>query len=85
MSLDKHKDNTRSSDNTRHDRDTVKRGDPLWRPIFFSAAFVYMELLFHIAIYHGVDSNILHPLTFGTELQMRSRHIPYGGFSRSTI
>lgn len=23
-----------------------------------------MELLFHIAIYHGVDSNILHPLTF---------------------
>ena len=23
-----------------------------------------MELLFHIAIYHGIDSNILHPLTF---------------------
>ena len=64
MSLDKHTDNTRSNDNTRHDRDTVKRGNPLWRPIFFSAAFVYMELLFHIAIYHGVDSNILHPLTF---------------------
>lgn len=23
-----------------------------------------MELLFHIAIYHGIDSNIMHPLTF---------------------
>lgn len=37
---------------------------PLWRPVFFSLAFMYMELLFHIAVYRSVDSNILHPLTF---------------------
>lgn len=36
----------------------------LWRSIFFPLAFIYMELLFHIAVYGSVDSNILHPLTF---------------------
>ncbi len=64
MSLNEPTDNTRSSDKTRRSKSTVKRGNSLWRPVFFSAAFIYMELLFHIAIYHGIDSNILHPLTF---------------------
>lgn len=64
MSRNEPTDNTRSSDKTRRNKSTVKRGNSLWRPVFFSAAFIYMELLFHIAIYHGVDSNILHPLTF---------------------
>ena len=36
----------------------------LWRSIFFPLAFIYMELLFHIAIYGSAGSNILHPLTF---------------------
>ena len=36
----------------------------LWRSIFFPLAFVYMELLFHIAIYGSAGSSILHPLTF---------------------
>ena len=36
----------------------------LWRSIFFPLAFIYMELLFHIAIYRSADSSILHPLTF---------------------
>lgn len=64
MSRNEPTNNTRSSDKTRRNKSTVKRGISLWRPVFFSAAFIYMELLFHIAIYHGVDSNILHPLTF---------------------
>lgn len=64
MSRNEPTDNMRSSDKTRSSKSTVKRGNSLWRPVFFSAAFIYMELLFHIAIYHGVDSNILHPLTF---------------------
>ena len=64
MSRNEPTDNTQSSDKTRRSKSTVKRGNSLWRPVFFSAAFIYMELLFHIAIYHGVDSNILHPLTF---------------------
>lgn len=64
MSRNEPTNNTRSSDKTRRNKSTVKRGGSLWRPVFFSAAFIYMELLFHIAIYHGVDSNILHPLTF---------------------
>ena len=64
MSRNEPTDNTQSSDKTRSSKSTVKRGNSLWRPVFFSAAFVYMELLFHIAIYHGIDSNILHPLTF---------------------
>ena len=64
MSRNEPTDNTRSSDKTLRSKSTVKRGISLWRPVFFSAAFIYMELLFHIAIYHGVDSNILHPLTF---------------------
>ena len=54
----------RSNDKTLRSKSTVKRGNSLWRPVFFSAAFIYMELLFHIAIYHGIDSNIMHPLTF---------------------
>jgi len=64
MSRNEPTDNTRSSDKTLRSKSTVKRGNSLWRPVFFSAAFIYMELLFHIAIYHGIDSNILHPLTF---------------------
>ena len=64
MSRNEPTDNTQSSDKTRRSKSTVKRGNSLWRPVFFSAAFIYMELLFHIAIYHGIDSNILHPLTF---------------------
>lgn len=64
MSRNKHTDNTLSSENTRRDMIAAARGKFLWRPVFFSVSFVYMELLFHIAIYHGVDSNILHPLTF---------------------
>lgn len=64
MSRNEPTNNTRSSDKTRRNKSTVKRRISLWRPVFFSAAFIYMELLFHIAIYHGVDSNILHPLTF---------------------
>ena len=64
MSRNKPTDNTRSNDKIRRSKGTVKRGNSIWRPVFFSAAFVYMELLFHIAIYHGMDSNILHPLTF---------------------
>ena len=64
MSRNEPTDNTRSSDKTRRSKRTVKRGNSLWRPVFFSAAFIYMELLFHIAIYHGIDSNIMHPLTF---------------------
>lgn len=64
MSRNEPTDNTRSSDKTRSSKSTVKRGNSLWRPVFFSAAFIYMELLFHIAIYHGIDSNIMHPLTF---------------------
>lgn len=64
MSRNEPTDNTRSSDKTRRSKSTVKRGNSLWRPVFFSAAFIYMELLFHIAIYHGIDSNIMHPLTF---------------------
>ena len=36
----------------------------LWRSIFFPLAFIYMELLFHIAIYGSAGSSILHPLTF---------------------
>lgn len=64
MSRNKRTDNTRSSENTSRNRNTAVRGKLLWRPVFFSAAFIYMELLFHIAIYHGIDSNIMHPLTF---------------------
>lgn len=64
MSRNEPTDNTRSSDKTRRSKSTVKRGNSPWRPVFFSAAFIYMELLFHTAIYHGIDSNILHPLTF---------------------
>lgn len=64
MSRNEPTDNTRSSDKTLHSKSTVKRRNSLWRPVFFSAAFIYMELLFHIAIYHGIDSNIMHPLTF---------------------
>lgn len=64
MSRNEPTDNTRSNDKTLRSKSTVKRGNSLWRPVFFSAAFIYMELLFHIAIYHGIDSNILHPLTF---------------------
>lgn len=64
MSRNEPTDNTRSSDKTLRSKSTVKRGNSLWRPIFFSVSFVYMELLFHIAIYHGIDSNIMHPLTF---------------------
>ncbi len=64
MSRNEQTDNTHSSEKTLRSKGTVKHGNPLWRPVFFSAAFVYMELLFHIAIYHGLDSNILHPLTF---------------------
>lgn len=64
MSRNEPTDNTRSSDKTLRSKSTVKRGNSLWRPVFFSAAFIYMELLFHIAIYHGIDSNIMHPLTF---------------------
>ena len=36
----------------------------LWRITFFVLSFIYMELLFHVAVYHSVDSNILHPLVF---------------------
>lgn len=64
MSRNEPTDNTRSSNKTLRSKSTVKRGNSLWRPVFFSAAFIYMELLFHIAIYHGIDSNIMHPLTF---------------------
>ena len=64
MSRNEPTDNMRSSDKTLRSKSTVKRGNSLWRPVFFSAAFIYMELLFHIAIYHGIDSNIMHPLTF---------------------
>lgn len=64
MSRNEPTDNTRNSDKTLRSKSTVKRGNSLWRPVFFSAAFIYMELLFHIAIYHGIDSNIMHPLTF---------------------
>lgn len=64
MSRNEPTDNRRSSDKTLRSKSTVKRGNSLWRPVFFSAAFIYMELLFHIAIYHGIDSNIMHPLTF---------------------
>lgn len=64
MSRNEPTDNTRSSDKTLRSKSTVKRGNSLWRPVFFSAAVIYMELLFHIAIYHGIDSNIMHPLTF---------------------
>ena len=64
MSRNEPTDNTRNSDKTLRSKSTVKRGNSLWRPIFFSVSFVYMELLFHIAIYHGIDSNIMHPLTF---------------------
>lgn len=64
MSRNEPTDNTRSSDKTLRSKSTVKRGNSLWRSVFFSAAFIYMELLFHIAIYHGIDSNIMHPLTF---------------------
>lgn len=64
MSRNEPTDNTRSSDKTLRSKSTVKRGNSLWRPVFFSAAFIYMELLFHIAIYHGIDSNIMHPLAF---------------------
>ena len=64
MSRNEQTDNTHSSEKTLRSKGTVKHGNLLWRPVFFSAAFVYMELLFHIAIYHVLDSNILHPLTF---------------------
>lgn len=64
MSRNEPTDNTQSSDKTLRSKSTVKRGNSLWRLVFFSAAFIYMELLFHIAIYHGIDSNIMHPLTF---------------------
>ncbi len=64
MSRNEPTDNRRSSDKTLRSKSTVKRENSLWRPIFFSVSFVYMELLFHIAIYHGIDSNIMHPLTF---------------------
>jgi len=64
MSRNEPTDNMRSNDKTLRSKSTVKRGNSLWRPVFFSAAFIYMELLFHIAIYHGIDSNIMHPLTF---------------------
>lgn len=35
-----------------------------WQMLFFPAAFVYMELVFHIAVYNSIDSNIIHPLLF---------------------
>lgn len=33
--------------------------------IFFPLSFTYMELAFHIAVYHSLDSNIIHPVLFG--------------------
>ena len=32
--------------------------------LYWCVSYIYMELIFHIAIYGKVDSNILFPLTF---------------------
>lgn len=42
----------------------TSQGHILWRIIFFCTAFVYMEILFHLAVYRTIDSNIIHLLLF---------------------
>ncbi|MGN0393899.1 MAG: LTA synthase family protein [Coprococcus sp.] len=36
----------------------------LWRAVFFCCSFIYLELLFHLAIYNKIDRNIIHPVLF---------------------
>lgn len=36
----------------------------LWRMLFFTFAFAYLEFLFHLSVYGGIDSGIVHPLLF---------------------
>ena len=36
----------------------------LWRMLFFTFAFAYLEFLFHLSVYGGIDSGIIHPLFF---------------------
>ncbi len=36
----------------------------LWRMIFFSLSFAYLEMLFHLMIYEKIDRNIIHPVLF---------------------
>ena len=32
--------------------------------LFFTFAFAYLEFLFHLSVYGGIDSGIVHPLLF---------------------
>lgn len=36
----------------------------LWRAIFFALSFIYLELLFHFAIYKNFSRDIIHPVLF---------------------
>lgn len=47
-----------------------KQSNMYWRMLVFPASMMYLELMFHIAVYGRVDGNILHPIMFGMSVGM---------------
>ena len=39
-----------------------------WRIPFFAGAGIYLEVLFHLAIYHKLESTSIYPILFGATL-----------------
>lgn len=37
----------------------------IWRFLFFPSCFIYLELVFHLAVYGSIGSVMLHPVLFG--------------------
>ena len=45
-----------------------KRAFSYWRIPFFAGAGIYLEVLFHLAIYHKLESTSIYPVLFGATL-----------------
>ena len=45
-----------------------KRAFLYWRIPFFAGAGIYLEVLFHLAIYHKLESTSIYPVLFGATL-----------------
>ena len=45
-----------------------KRAFSYWRIPFFAGAGIYLEVLFHLAIYHKLESTSIYPVLFGASL-----------------
>lgn len=45
-----------------------KRAFSYWRIPFFAGAGIYLEVLFHLAIYHKLESTSIYPILFGATL-----------------